>query len=86
MPGDWQNRRALRQPAESQGLVWRTQGSGKTFTPPVYLAEQQPDFQDFVIAHELLHLRIPNHGKLFKALMTAQLPGWKKQDVRRRST
>ena len=31
-------------------------------------------FQDFAIAHELLHLRVPNRGKLFKALMTAHVP------------
>ena len=47
------------------------------------LADQRPAFQDFVIAHELLHLRVPNHGKLFKALLTAHVPGWKKHDVRR---
>ena len=47
------------------------------------LADQRPGFQDFVIAHELLHLRVPNHGKLFKALLTAHVPGWKKHDVRR---
>ena len=26
--------------------------------------------------HELLHLRIPNRGRVFKALMTAYVPGW----------
>ena len=41
------------------------------------LADQERPFQDFVIAHELLHLRIPNHGKLFKALMTAYVPSWR---------
>jgi predicted metal-dependent hydrolase len=35
------------------------------------------DFQDFVVAHELLHLRIPNHGRLFKSLMTAHVPKWR---------
>lgn len=33
-------------------------------------------FQEVVIVHELLHLQIPNHGKLFKSLMTAYVPGW----------
>lgn len=41
------------------------------------LAEQDRAFQDFVIAHELLHLRVPNHGKLFKALMSAHVPRWR---------
>lgn len=49
------------------------------------LANQPSSFQDFVIAHELLHLRIPNHGKLFKALMTAHVPGWRQCDVNRTS-
>ena len=47
------------------------------------LADQQPGFQDFVIAHELLHLRVPNHGRLFKALLTAHVPGWRSYDLQR---
>lgn len=38
------------------------------------LAEAPDPFQDFVIVHELLHLRVPNHGKLFKSLLAAYLP------------
>ena len=48
------------------------------------LTEQAPGFQDFVIAHELLHLRVPTHGRLFKALMTAYIPAWRQFDVERR--
>lgn len=47
------------------------------------LAGQKPAFQDFVITHELLHLRVPNHGKVFKALMSVHVPGWRKQNVLR---
>ena len=50
------------------------------------LVDREPDFIDFVIAHELLHLRIPNHGKLFKALMNSHVPNWKKHDTVRRRT
>ena len=42
------------------------------------LAYQETGFQDFVIAHELLHLRVPNHGKLFKALLSTYAPDWGK--------
>lgn len=37
------------------------------------LLQKDPKFQDYVIVHELLHLRVPNHGKLFKSLMRAHL-------------
>jgi predicted metal-dependent hydrolase len=45
------------------------------------LIEHEPGFQDFVIAHELLHLRVPTHGRLFKALMSLHLPNWRKFDI-----
>jgi predicted metal-dependent hydrolase len=41
------------------------------------LAEAGEDFQDYVIVHELLHLRYRDHGKLFKAVMTAMVPNWR---------
>lgn len=31
---------------------------------------------DYVIVHELLHVAVPNHGKLWKALMRAHLGDW----------
>jgi predicted metal-dependent hydrolase len=34
--------------------------------------------------HELLHLKVPNHGRLFKALMTAHVPKWRAMDTARR--
>lgn len=37
------------------------------------LLRQPADFRKEVIVHELLHLKVPNHGKLFKALLKAYL-------------
>ena len=40
---------------------------------------QKPSvFVDYVIVHELLHFRVPNHGKLFKSMLSAYIPGWRK--------
>jgi predicted metal-dependent hydrolase len=64
---------------------WGSCSTLGTVTLAADLADQQPGFQDFVIAHELLHLRVPNHGRLFKALMTAHVPAWKTYDLERRS-
>lgn len=48
------------------------------------LADQETSFQDFVIAHELLHLCVSNHGKVFKALMSVHVPDWRVLEVSRR--
>lgn len=40
------------------------------------LLQEDITFQEVVIVHELLHLKVPNHGKLFKSLMKAYLPKW----------
>lgn len=38
--------------------------------------------QDYVIVHELLHLSVPNHGRLWKSLMRAHLGDWERQEAR----
>ena len=63
---------------------WGSCSTSGIITLATDLANQEAGFQDFVIAHELLHLRVPNHGKLFKTVLTAHVPDWKEHDVRRR--
>ena len=60
---------------------WGSCSTAGTITLATDLESQDVEFQDFVIAHELLHLRVPNHGKLFKALMTAHVAGWREHDI-----
>jgi predicted metal-dependent hydrolase len=52
-----------------------------TITLAADLAEQETKFQDFVIVHELLHLRYSTHGRVFKALLNSYVPGCSKFDV-----
>lgn len=57
---------------------WASCSPGKWISFSEDLLNENAVFQEYVIVHELLHLRIPNHGKLFKSLMSAYLPGWEK--------
>jgi predicted metal-dependent hydrolase len=62
---------------------WGSCSASGTITIAADLVDRKPGFQDFVVAHELLHLRVPNHGRLFKALMSAYLPRWRSFDLQR---
>jgi predicted metal-dependent hydrolase len=62
---------------------WGSCSTAGTVTLAVDLDEESEGFQDFVIVHELLHLKVPNHGRLFKALMTAHVPKWRAMDAAR---
>ena len=64
---------------------WGSCSTAGTITLATDLNDQEAGFQDFVIAHELLHLRVPNHSRLFKALMTAHVPHWRTFDALRRN-
>jgi len=60
---------------------WVSCTSRGTITLAAELADQEAKFQDFVIVHELLHLRYATHGRVFKALLNAYLPGSSRFDV-----
>lgn len=56
---------------------WGSCSSRGTLTLARDLLDQEQQFQDYVIVHELLHLRLPTHGRVFKALMSVYVPGWR---------
>jgi predicted metal-dependent hydrolase len=62
---------------------WGSCSTGGVITLAIDLADQDPEFRDFVIAHELLHLRYPNHSRLFKVIMAAHIPNWRELDAQR---
>lgn len=56
---------------------WGSCTTGGTVTLAMDLLSQSGEFQDYVIVHELLHLRYPAHGRLFKACLGAHVPRWR---------
>ncbi|MHB1434664.1 MAG: M48 metallopeptidase family protein [Thermoplasmata archaeon] len=53
---------------------WASCSSGGLVSFSTRLLVEDGTFRESVIVHELLHLKIPNHGKLFKSLIRAYLP------------
>ena len=46
------------------------------------LLDLDKELGDYVIVHELLHFRVPNHGKLWKSLMRAHLGDYERVEAR----
>ena len=52
---------------------WASCSSAGRLTFNSELLRQPSAFRAEVIVHELLHLQVPNHGRLFRALLRAHL-------------
>lgn len=48
----------------------------------VELLMMEKELSDYIIVHELLHRVVPNHGKLWKALLSSYIPDWELRDKR----
>ena len=76
----WTERLGLRPRAvrvQRMAKKWGSCSTAGIITLAADLAEDPKHIQDIVIVHELLHLRVRNHGRLFRALMTAHVPHWR---------
>ncbi|HEX2094908.1 MAG TPA: M48 family metallopeptidase [Longimicrobiaceae bacterium] len=54
---------------------WASCSSSGRLSFSADLLRQPASFRAEVIVHELLHLKIPNHGRVFRALLKAYLAG-----------
>lgn len=55
---------------------WASCSKRRNVTFNTELLGESRAFRDYVIVHELLHLKVPNHGKLFKTLLRAYIPNY----------
>jgi predicted metal-dependent hydrolase len=53
---------------------WASCSTRGRVTFDLSLLLQPETFRSQVVVHELLHLKVPNHGPLFRALLSATLP------------
>ena len=63
---------------------WASCSSAGRLTFDESLLSRPQDLQDYVIVHELLHVSVPNHGKLWKSLMRAHLGDYEALEARLR--
>ena len=55
---------------------WASMSSNGNLTLAYDLLNMAAELVDYVIVHELLHLKIPDHGRGFQAMMSAWVPDW----------
>ena len=60
---------------------WASYSTSGTLTLNADVLRLPPDLVDYVICHDLLHLRVPDHGKGFRALLGCYLPDWRKLEL-----
>jgi predicted metal-dependent hydrolase len=56
---------------------WGSCSTKGSITLNSQLARLEPGFLEYVIIHELCHLRHHNHGKMFYAMLSGLFPEWK---------
>jgi hypothetical protein len=61
---------------------WASCSSNGILTLSTDLLELPLDLVDYVLCHELAHLKVPNHGKGFRALMGCYIPDWENRQLR----
>ena len=63
---------------------WASCSTAGTLSLNDELLSMERDLGDYVMVHELLHLSVPNHGKLWRSLMRAHLGDYEMQERRLR--
>ena len=59
---------------------WASISTTGSMTLDVGLLTLPKELGELVIVHELVHLLVPNHGRVFKSFMHAYLPDWETRE------
>lgn len=65
---------------------WGSCSTAGSLTFDIALLGLEPELREYVIVHELLHLSVPNHGRLWKSLMHAHLGDYERLHERLRES
>ncbi len=73
----WTNGQAPTMRLRKMKRTWGSCSAAGVITLNPHLVKAPPECIDYVIAHEICHLREHNHGKAFYALQEQLFPGWR---------
>ena len=59
---------------------WGSCSSRENITLSTRLTWVAPHLAEYVVVHELVHLRVFNHGKDFKTMMSQFMPDWQARE------
>jgi predicted metal-dependent hydrolase len=59
---------------------WASISTSGRMTLNTDLLDLPKELGEFVIVHELVHLLVPNHGRVFKSFMYAYMPDWETRE------
>lgn len=62
-----------------QRTLWGSCSSRGTLSFNWRLALAPPEILDYVVVHEVCHLRVPNHSRAFWAVVQSRRPRWREQ-------
>ena len=63
----------------AQRTLWGSCSARGTLSFNWRLVLAPPDVVDYVVVHELCHLRVPNHSRVFWTLLERHRPHWRQQ-------
>jgi predicted metal-dependent hydrolase len=59
---------------------WGSCSSRENITLNTSLTWLPPRLAEYIVCHEVVHLRVFNHGPEFKAMMTQYMPDWRERE------
>lgn len=79
----WAARMGVKTPLihlRSMRTKWASISTAGRLTLNTELIDLPKRLGEFVIVHELVHLLVPNHGRVYKSFLSAYLPDWEERE------
>jgi predicted metal-dependent hydrolase len=59
---------------------WGSISTAGTLTLASDLLDMPRRLVEYVICHELLHLKVPTHNRVYRLLLSSYIPGWRERE------